>query len=462
MEQQPPAQAQQPTSQVNVPARPPSPVPPPLPPPPPQAPDIVQRRPPPPPPWQWVTALGALCIAVGVGVGFMFLQSLPAPPVYGRLVKTTIEETNKLGETLKREQLVAFLHCHLIGGPPEAEQWLQGQRERNQDSSRLDAKALAKRDAQCMSPFADPSSYVFYDSDRLSTHFDADMARRIKEAIANTPNLTTRLQPQATSVFVDSRGFVYYRVLVPSFFTAAVAASAAAAAATGTTTTTSGSGRSTGLVPVLVSHINLLYVLEEWTARAVGRIGAAIHPCICPAHLGMIASGLHFTADSRVCAARQTIDATHWSIWLDFHRAHVTTSLGKMPARQEFFPAWDPFPADIDAALWPRAPEDMMQIDVAMHYEGIDGGAFHDAAVLAGYGETAADYSRSAVRSSSSSAERVPFNGQDEEYLLRISERRIPRTACRPTSEQTFAFSKCARYCEALERHLLSTQNVTR
>ncbi len=384
----------------------------------------------------------AVCLVVSAVFVSFSVWPGPSDGQWGRVVERHFEEDNRLGERRKVEQDIAFLYCHYVYGPAEALKWLEAQRIVNQDTARLAASPswLIWRDMMCMSPFSRPSSYWRFPVQGMPA--SPVQATALLSALAvTTPRTlpTTRVQ----DVFVDRRGHLYYRVVM-----AAAAATAAP-------------GKTSSLEPRLVSHLNLLAALQEWTTEVGQRIGFDMlhvaEQCICAAHFGIIGSGMHFTANHQVCTPAYPRTDTKWTIWLDWRRSHVTAGAQSVPARQEFHIAWHEFPALVDQALWKRAPEDMLLVNVSSHFVGIEAEALYDANILASFGHHVKDF---LGKEDEGGRERPLFDGSMEDYLVRIrlddpSVERAARQTCRPTDRATFAFSRCAAHCDALERHLL-------
>jgi hypothetical protein len=208
------------------------------------------------------------------------------------------------------------------------------------------------------------------------------------------------------------------------------------------------------LVPVLVSHLNVLAALNTWMSDVRAQVGSAIvNPCICAAHLGIVGSGMHFTTNTRVCQPIAGPHQSSWTIWVDLTRKHITESSGTEVTQQQFFNGWHQFPAVTDAMLWPRSNDTIMSVPVASHFTGHDATALYGTANVETLGNWAESYPWK--------REMRPklFDGSEPDYLLRIplfTTRHLTGVACSATAwPQDAAFSTCVAYCDALDRKLL-------
>lgn len=377
-------------------------------------------------------ALVAACLAVFLGIKGHDLYQRYASEQYGRIVAKDYEIHTRLGERRRVTYEIAFPYCHLVLGPPGALQWLETQRA---GETSLPAFLVSWRDARCLSPFQrlGATSYRFFELDTLPSS-----GREMRAALTATPNASTQLQPRVADVFLDSRGHVYYRVVVPI---------------------EAGSGKFV-LEPRLLSHLNLVAVLGAWTREVVRRIGAeplrSTEQCICAAHFGLMGSGLHLSTNRQnICppTAASPVADSGWVVWLDWQRNHVTTGAGTMPMQQHFYENWHEFPARVDHDLWKRPHGDLIQVNVSTHFSAIDGAAFYDRGWLV------ARFGAGVVNDHllpESEGKSTTFDGTEEEHLLRLrlDDPNVPRVSCRPTDGATMEFSRCVAYCDALERHL--------
>lgn len=376
-------------------------------------------------------------VAVVAALSYHFWSTQQFEDTIGRVVLKEVKRESRLDELVAVKQPIAFLYCHLTPDSPVAAEWLASKRAQNDEESMVQGELREWRDHRCLSPFGMRQTVYALDATFVSYN---SLAERMHEALRNTPNLSDWLRPRVAEVFIDSFNELYYRVLIPY---------------------RPDKKSPARIVPALVSHLNLLYVLKEWRDNVTSNVGAGAvgSPCICAAHVGMLASGLYFTVDRRVCPTGHTPLRAYspWVIWADLRRDHVTESSGFVAQRQEFYSGWHPFPFIVNQRLWPRSQEDMMSIPLAIHFTGYDPEMLYDNNTLLAQVPTA---SAMKWREYPGTGDRL-FRWSEQEYLLRVplAQTTTART-CRPTAEGDLPFSRCIAYCDALDRYLLRQAGV--
>ncbi len=375
----------------------------------------------------------SLTVAVVIG-SLIWLRSDQWDDPPGRIVQLEIEHKNRLGEHRIDQQPVAFLYCHLAQGNPRADEWQRIGRMANDEDRQLDATWRDWRDYRCLSPFADTRTYFTLSRDLHPRFTEPRFGALVHSAIKNTANVTTLMRPRVQETFIDAYGQLYYRVLIPSFLTVKPTAP-------------------TTLVPVMVSHLNILAGLTTWWGEIRARLGPLPAPCVCAAHFGIVGSGLHFTTNKRVCEPIPGPQPSEWTIWIGLTRKHVTESSGSEVTQQQFFGGWHAFPALTDEMLWPRTNDTIMSVPVASHFVGHDPHALYATADVESLGSWAKSYPwKLDVRPKL-------FDGSEPDYLLRLplaTTRHLTSVSCSATTwPQDAAFSTCVAYCDALDRKLL-------
>jgi len=409
------------------------------------------------PRWRSSVIVAGVALAVG-----LLLLALPwiakwqspddVGEAFGRIVHKVMDVRTPLGEKREQSVPIAFLYCHQALDPPSLPaSWLLEQRVALKEESTLTRPEDRDwRSRRCIPTFRDESTYAWLDAS-FELYLDPNFGNVLRRAVRNTPNATLRLQPRTLAVFVDWHGELYYRVVMAS---TALGHESSLPPIAGDG---SGGGVEPRLRPVLISHNNLLATLEAWSQAVVKTIGKfPSWPCLCPAHFGILGSGLHFTMDQSVCP-RVEESPNNWTVWLDFHATYATKAMGETTAYVRFLEGWHRFPALADRALWPRDPPDMAEIQkvpIALHWRG------QDIQVLAQRTRIlqlypAATHEHWGSRYTTSGRQ---IFSTDDGYLLRFPESDFaPLTgrSCTPTSAYNVDFNGCAIYCTKLDDELL-------
>lgn len=232
--------------------------------------------------------------------------------------------------------LIALVHCQYVG-MPAAHAWLVAKREAHQEQLTLKPELAAWRAARC----APPPSFYALDA-TLKTYVTPAYFWQLRAALQRESyKWLDALQPRVQVVLLDlPRGRLYYRVVALS------------------------NNNNQKLEPVLVGHAELLAVLRTYSDAVFDELASlrlVQWPCVCPAHLGLVGTGLHLVppakrgADWRVYSNVQnsglplaSASSDEMSV-SDFHYSHLVGG---------------GFPAVADETLWPRQNRSFAYSDV--------------------------------------------------------------------------------------------------
>lgn len=333
---------------------------PPLPPPPPPAVNPATRRDSDVAPTTRVVTMVAsvlLIVALLVVVRQQYWQEAP-PIAYGATFDVP-QSTSRM-----RSVDVAFLYCvHHVRN--ESAQWLTAARRANRESKFLNAINREYRNHRCLDrPRWDAAT--FRDAS-FARHPVVDLApeawaRRRRDGLvflAATPAerhaVVERLNPRAQTLFVDADGVLRYRVIL-------------ARAALG------GMPDSTGpmeYTEAMVSHRELVRTLETWRAAVsplMRTLKVAAVPCLCPGHLGIVGSGMHFLSENkdrhgndivfpRPDRKPATRPAEIWRVLLEMHVVQLPRNPVLAPLALAFVDTLHAFPAHVDHAILKTAQQ---------------------------------------------------------------------------------------------------------
>lgn len=302
---------------------------------------------------QWASAAaGVLVVALFLGLFLRVTHDTPTEPEPGRIVWSLFHEPDDdAGDDGTRP--VAFLYCHAVG-PARHAAWL----EAKQAAVRVNRSAADEwiepwSQTRCLgaAPLALPEWW---------NNWSAVIAQApdIVQVLGALPRATLEATwaPRVTRLFVDARGDLYVRLVLYD-------------------------PRARGLVARVVLVRAILQLLDAYRVEVRTRLaGVSISrgPCICPLHLGIVGSGMHFTQENDFCRTpyhlsqrrpllRKLMDErgpNPYRILFGVRELHdegaATTSI-----ELNFSETAHPFPASVDAVLWPRRAGQPRHVSVA-------------------------------------------------------------------------------------------------
>ncbi len=272
-------------------------------------------------------------------------RPMETPLSYGRML--VVEQ-----EAVKYTRVpVAHLSCpyHLRNA---SAQWLHTGRRLNNESKRLTPFTRAHRAVRCLLP---ARGAVFTNNwtrfpvlDDMGGWDARDLVAPTLEARAfavAAMNATVRV------LFIDPAGDLWYRVLLARHLTTRDVLP----------NTTDGMV----LHEVMVSHRALIGVLEAWRVDvlpAMRALDVRATPCICPGHLGIVGSGMHFISEpkdrdgnDRVFRRPDQLPATPpteiWRVLLNMHVVQLPPTIETLPIELPFLTMLHAFPARVDHAI---------------------------------------------------------------------------------------------------------------
>ena len=243
-----------------------------------------------------------------------------------------------------------------------------------------------------------------------------------------------RLRPRVGEIFVDFRRQVYYRIL--------------------------GVSPQGKLRPALVAHNQIVHLLETWAEEIQVAVGEITIPCVCPAHLGILGSGLAFTLDAHICPrpdgwvpdekavwpAAQV--RSLWRILLDVRRERFygETNISERIEYRSNVHGW---PLRMDLGLWGEGQgRPGLEVPREAYFSANDATAF--------FRPQEGDEDVEAEKAGPNTY----FDPTDQGYVLRhdlgdTQTKRLTQVNM-PTATTTsnYAFSTCWSYCSMLEKHL--------
>lgn len=358
---------------------------------------------------------------------------------------------------------VALLYCHALG-VPRNDVWLQ--EKRGNASLPADVETwLARR---CLAASIRPAAPTWHNMSTALAHTTGllsvlgGMTRR---------QLEDQWAPRATRFLVDARGDIFLRLVHYD-------------------------ARAKALAARLVPLRSLLETLDTFRAEVrdnTGGAGLRRELCVCPLHLGIVGSGLHFTQESDFCrtpsffgARRPLLAKLLNERGSNPYRVLVNVREQRAPgdavgqAEVNYSAKIHPFPASIDALLWPRQPAQPRHVTVAAkqaHFTAYDPLPLFDPDVVTRYdafwkhlklrhplddqvivGGTLAQNEAHWFKWLAQPGPR-PFNLSKP--LLDVSLEAAERDCWTESTTAGLQSPRCIAYCAALEQHVLAPDLVT-